>query len=266
MRTNPNILIVGHLCHDVTPYGFKPGGAAAYAAVVAHQLQAKVFLLTSFGSDYEFENQFSFADELVVSAEATTCFENIYGESGRTQIIRNRASQLLPSYLPTYWPMPDIVILGPIADEVDWKFVDCFQNTLLTVCPQGWFRQWDALGRVFPKVPDLDYWPEKAEIISLSDEDVCGKQQLEEQLRKRAKRLIITQGAHGADLVMGGSTKHFPAVKAELVDSTGAGDVFATAFSIRFWQCRNEMDAMKFAMKCAGKSIAFEHLSQLNIA
>ncbi|MAT54858.1 MAG: hypothetical protein CMN32_10300 [Saprospirales bacterium] len=265
MPDKPNMLLIGHLCHDVIPGGYKAGGAAAYGAMVAHQLGCRVHILTSHGPDFRFSGLFSFAKVQVVPAPATTCFENIYTEEGRVQFLRSRAAALKAEALPRHWPMPDIVVIGPIADEVDFKFVDCFQETLLCVCPQGWFRQWDEQGRVSPKSISLKNWPEKAEVLSVSDEDLAGKEAVESELRQRAKRLLITHGADGAELIMNGNTRHFAAKPARLVESTGAGDVFATAFAIRLWQCGDEAEAMDFALTIAAKSVEFASLEELKV-
>ena len=265
MSDKPNILLIGHLCHDVVPGGFKVGGAVAYGAVVARQMGCKVHILTSYGPDFQFAAMFSFAGIEVVPSSATTCFQNIYTGNRRLQFLRGRAADLKPRHLPATWPAPDVVVLAPIADEVAFSFTDCFENALLAVCPQGWYRQWDASGRVFPKEVSLESWPEKADVISLSDEDLAGKEQVEAALRLQTKRLVITQGEHGAKLIMKGRSEHFPAKDARLVDSTGAGDVFATAFVIRLWQCGDEKKAMDFALSAAAKSVECADLKDLRI-
>ncbi len=265
MPDKPDILLIGHLCHDVIPAGFKAGGAVAYGAVVARQLGCKVRVLTSHGPDFSFSELFSFAELKVVPASETTCFENIYTDQGRIQFLRSRAAELKPSALPRHWPEPDIALLAPIANEVDFSFVDRFQGSQLCICPQGWFRKWDEEGRVSAKEPGPGNWPEKAEVISMSDEDLAGKPALETALRQRAKRLIITHGGNGAELITNGSAEHFPAKPARPVDSTGAGDVFATAFAIRLWQCGDERKAMDFALTIAARSVEFSDLGNLKV-
>lgn len=265
MPVKPKILLIGHLCHDVIPEGIKAGGAVAYAAVVAAQLDCEVHILTSFGPDYRFSHLFSFAEMEVVRATATTCFENIDTRHGRVQRLHSRAADLNPEALPKSWPAPDIVLLGPIANEVSISFLDCFQNSLVCACPQGWFRQWDATGRVFPKEISLNHWPEKADVISLSEEDLAGNDRMLSQLRQRAKRLLITHGKAGADLIIAGRSIRFPAKAAKVVDSTGAGDVFAASFVIRLWQCGNEHEAMEFALLAAAKSVEFADIRDMRI-
>ena len=50
---------------------------------------------------------------------------------------------------------------------------------------------------------------------------------------ERAAHLIVTRGSAGADVYTGGQPPlHVDACRAEPVDTTGAGDVFAAAFAL----------------------------------
>ncbi len=265
VRTPLRVLLVGHLCHDVVPGGFSPGGTVAFAATVAHQLGCLVHIITSFGPDYAYASLFDYAEMHVVPAKSTTCFENIYTPSGRVQFLKARAAEIMPSHWPEEWPEPDVVLLGPIADEVSRDWLDCFPMAFKCVCPQGWFRQWDDAGRVRPKRIPMDGWPSKADVVVISDEDLAGDRVSQTALRKQARRLIITHGERGATLVTGGKEAHFPAVEARLVNATGAGDVFATSFAIRFRQCGDERQAMAFAMRVAAKSVEYADLREFQI-
>ncbi|MBK8567173.1 MAG: hypothetical protein IPN76_28575 [Saprospiraceae bacterium] len=57
----PSSFIIGHICHDVIPNGFTPGGAAAYAGLLTHRLGYPTHILTSFGPDFQFASQFEAA-------------------------------------------------------------------------------------------------------------------------------------------------------------------------------------------------------------
>ena len=133
--------------------------------------------------------------------------------------------------------------LGPIADEVDPAIARLFPRALRAATPQGWLRRWDeeaiAAGEAASGTcstvtsptasPDLD-------VIVLSEEDVAGDPGAVDAYRARTRILVLTHGAQGATIYAGKGTLHVPAFPAREVDPTGAGDVFAAAFLIRYQQ------------------------------
>jgi len=260
----PHSLIIGHVCHDVIPGGYAPGGAAYYAGLLAHRLGYQTAILTSFGEDFQFASQFGGIDLHVVPSPETTVFENIYQPDGqRIQYLHGRAALLTPSDLPKHWHAPKTALLGPICDEVSFEFLDFFksQNTITCACPQGWMRQWDAehpkgASRVSPK-PIADWQLlAKADIISMSEADVAGDWVLIEHIASFANILLVTQGAKGVVVFeKGHSRRHFSALQVVEVDPTGAGDIFAASFLLSYAEHWNTENAAYFANKIAGASV-----------
>jgi ribokinase len=69
------------------------------------------------------------------------------------------------------------------------------------------------------------------------------------------KMTIITQGANGARLYDGERFIHFTAPIVPVVDSTGAGDVFAAVFLVRYLECSEVITAGRFAVAAAALSM-----------
>lgn len=250
-------LIIGHICHDVIPLGFEPGGAAAYAGLLSHRLGYDTAVLTAFGDDFQFASQFEGIDLHVAKSAQTTVFENIYHNGQRTQYLHSRANPLTPADLPKSFQTPRTVLFGPICDEVSFEFLDYFtsQNTITCACPQGWMRQWDERNLVSPKA--IADWQilAKADIISMSEADVASNWDLINHIAFFTNILLVTQGATGAVVFEKGERRHFPALPVKEVDPTGAGDVFAAAFLLNYAEGRNIESAVKFAHLAAGRSI-----------
>ena len=64
--------------------------------------------------------------------------------------MRGRATPLALAPYPTAWRDAPIVLLGPVAQEIDASIVTAFPHSLVGATPQGWLRQWDVDGAVSP--------------------------------------------------------------------------------------------------------------------
>ncbi|MBN1401710.1 MAG: ribokinase [Anaerolineae bacterium] len=245
-------LVVGHACQDVTPDGsLVAGGTAIYSSLAASRLGMKTAILTSAAPDYCFlPDAASMAVRSLPSASSTT-FENVYTGAGRRQYVRAHAAPIKADDLPPHWRKVRIAHLGPVAQEVDPDLVGVFQGALVGVTPQGWLRQWDASGLVSPcEWRDAERVLTRVDVAILSPEDVGGDHGLIRRYARWARLLVITLGSEGAQVYHRGEVRRFPAFAAEAVDLTGAGDVFATAYLIRYAESRDPFAAAHFA-NCA---------------
>ena len=69
--------------------------------------------------------------------------------------------------------------------------------------------------------------------VFLSDAETRGWSREEfDAVVARSARLVVTHGREGASIHRDGTVLRIPPFAAEVVDTTGAGDVFATAFVI----------------------------------
>ena len=71
--------------------------------------------------------------------------------------------------------------------------------------------------------------------------------------------VIITLGKDGALLINKNIKKYFPAIKTNVVDTTGAGDVFCAAIACKI-KTNSLEDAIKFAIKASSKHIEKKHV------
>jgi len=141
-------------------------------------------------------------------------------------------------------------LFSTIANEVDFEMINAFPNALKGAIIQGWLRQWDENGRIFPK--EIDWSNLKGlDIAFLSDADIQGFENVLPQILKIVPMVVITKGKYGADIYHNNSKTHFPSYPIEEVDPTGAGDVFAAAFLLHFQKTKDIVQAAAFAHSAA---------------
>jgi len=248
-------LVIGHITQDVVPDGFVPGGTASYSSLTAHAFGLSVGILTSYAQDVILPD---LRDIQVVStiSENSTVFENKYTKEGRHQRILSRAEILHPNQIPQTWASPKIVHLGPIADEVDPSFLKAFPNSFVGVTPQGWYRSWDADGKIsFNNYIEAKHYLQNADAVVLSIEDLQFDEGIIADLVYGIRVLVITEGSCGARVYWNGDVRNFRAPEKSEVDATGAGDIFATSFFIRLAQTKDPWTSARFATYIAANSV-----------
>lgn len=258
-----DFLSIGHICYDLTPDGKVTGGAAAYTATIADALGCRAAAVTSAAPQDDWQAIFPRLLIHQKPAKSTTVFENIYTPQGRVQTIHAVADRITAEDVPNDWRRASIVYLGPIADEVDPALGHLFSNSIIGLGPQGWMRRWRRDGRVY-HVP----WGDATAVIPLtavtflSLEDLSSPEDLP-FYRELAKVLVITDGPRGCTVYFHGETRDFPAPAMAVVDTTGAGDIFAAAYLIRFYQTDgNVWEAARFANQIAGHSVTVRGLPE----
>ncbi len=256
-------LAIGHICQDLIPNGWMFGGAATYSARAAHALGCEVQVLTSAAPDLDLSPALGEIEALRIPSEHTTTFENTYTPAGRHQRIHAVAERLTPDRFSA--PLTaDIVHLAPIAQEVDLAWFDYLPNALIGVTPQGWMRQWDAQGCVTPIA-----WAQAAEVLPRADvvitsvEDVGHDYQILQAWAQLAQLLVVTHGATGCTVMTRHHTIDVPTVQVDVVDATGAGDIFAACFLVRFKQTGDPLAAARFANCLASRSVTRRGLDSM---
>jgi sugar/nucleoside kinase (ribokinase family) len=82
-----------------------------------------------------------------------------------------------------------------------------------------------------------------------------------ETMMSSVRLLAVTTGMEGARVYWNGDVRKFAPPRVYQGDSTGAGDIFATAFFIRYAQTRDPWEAARFANHLASLSVTRPGLS-----
>ena len=245
------VLIVGAVTWDIVEGERRPGGAVTYAARAAAALGVRAYVLTAAGLDAGLDAFAGHVLAVVPGAQTMTLEHRFEGGrragTRRQRLIARPERALRPSDLPTHWPAPRTVILGPLLpDDIDVAaFLDIFAERLpeaetallaqglqRAVAPDGTIDELDA-----PSEALLDAARPRV-TICLSAEDTARWEPASwNALVRHSRRVVRTLGAAGAEIrtrlgdgTGSGERVHLvPALPAAVIDTTGAGDVFATA-------------------------------------
>ena len=271
----PDFLAIGHVSRDLLPDGsWRLGGAVTFAALTAARLGLRPAIITSAPPDV-----LAALDALlrdiplsVVPTEDATTFENIYSAAGRQQYLRGRAAPLTLDAIPPTWRNAPIVLLAPIAQEVDASLVTAFPHALVAAAPQGWLRQWDDAGTVTPaSLANAEILLPHVQALILSRDDAPtplsadGKPARDPapfdgvffEWARTVPQVAVTAGKDGVLLI--GKDVPGPIMlagyPANEVDPTGAGDVFAAAFLCELHATGDALRAADFANRVAACSV-----------
>ena len=231
----PDFIAVGHVTLDRVGDATRPGGAALYAAVTAHRLGLSVGLLTSHGDDFPLDLIPSPIEVVSVPAEATSVFEHRAVPGGREMRVITTARPLSANDVPEDWRDAGLALLAPVIDEVDPAVTDAFSDATIAAAAQGWLRRLAPAGEVVARP-----WTPPAELLGrlqalvVSTDDVRGQESRLTEWLQRLPFAVVTAGAHGALLYVNGERYDVRPRPAREVDATGAGDVFAATFVIRY--------------------------------
>ena len=252
----PDYLVIGHVAKDLINDGYRLGGTAAYSALTARNLGRQAAIITCAGPDVDLTGTFNDMDLLCLPSPDTTTFRNVYTAGCRQQYVEAVADTIPKDRIPSLWREAPIVHLGPIANEFDEDMIRLFPSSLLGLTPQGWLRRWDKHGQVSPRS-----WTRASEFLQhvdaliVSEEDLAGEAGALRTQLELASVAVVTEGAGGATLRYQGKVSHSPPRETQMVDPTGAGDIFAAAFLVRLSETGDPQTAATFANVAASLSV-----------
>lgn len=259
MKDNPiHYVVVGHFIKDIVPEGYRLGGTVFYSGTQAARLDVKTTIISSAGPDIDISTVESSIEKHVSVAKESTSFENIYDEHGnRHQFSKGRALPLTKENAPTLQVAPTLLHLGPLMGEVSLDYDEAYPDAKLCITPQGWMRRLDKDGRVHPKpLGQAEKLISRAWATVFSEEDVGYSKRKERRLASLCPIAVCTRNVSAATLYWQGKEYQLPTYPTQLVDPTGAGDIFAVAFFIRLYETDDPETAVRFAHAAAALSIS----------
>lgn len=133
-------------------------------------------------------------------------------------------------------PMPSIQYLIDLADAHDIKVT--YDPAPFIEIDKGYLEKVDYL------------LPNETEA-----QEMFGDQDVDALLGKYPAQLLITMGGEGIRYHDGEAAVHVPAIKGEVVDTTGAGDTFSGAFTVALSKGNSLADAIQFASIAGSLSV-----------
>lgn len=231
MTSEIDVLLIGHMTADLVPGGRMLGGTVSYAAPTYAAFGHQVGILTSAAYDESLlKYLLPFGKLMVIPAENSLTYENIYTDEGRSQYVRATAQPLQFGDVPNGWTKTPYVHLGPLAAEVDpAEMAQHFPDAIVMLTLQGLMRQWGDDGKVqFRRWFDQEAF-ELVDIVVYSEEDIIQYPQLTNEVRQIVSHLVVTNGRKGGTYYHNGETIPYSSIEVQHRDLTGAGDVFASS-------------------------------------
>ena len=255
----PEFVAIGHVTLDRFGDVVRPGGAALYAAVTATRLGLSAGVLTSHADDFPLELVPPRIELISVPSGATTVFEHDHSGGERRLRVHGTAAPLDVDDLPEDWRDPELVLLAPVVNEVDAAFADAFEGATLAAEAQGWLRAVARDGAVQTRT-----WPSPKGVLSrlqalfLSGADVRGQEAAMTEWVQRVPVAAVTAGARGALLYVNGDRYEVRPRRAREIDATGAGDVFAATWLVRYRMLGDPWEAAEAATCAASLAVEAE--------
>ena len=257
-RTNRTYLVVGHVTKDLLPENkFTIGGTVTYSSTVAKHMGWRPVVVTAAAPDFEPPPYLADIEWFVLPSPETSTFRNEYDSQGhRRQTLTPIARPIRAGDIPEKYQHADLVHLAPLTQELEPSITSVFNNSLLGATPQGWMRYWDTHGLV-----SLGEWRDASEVLPrlqaavVSIDDIEGDWARAEKWASQVPILVVTQDKNGCTVLHQGQAVSIPPRPAETRDPTGAGDLFAAAFFIRFHETGDWRHSAYFANVTASMAI-----------
>jgi sugar/nucleoside kinase (ribokinase family) len=252
----PDYLVVGHLTQDLLPDGgAAPGGTVYYGALTAARLGYRAGVLTAAAAWSALPPG---VDVAVAPSGATSTFAHSYVGGRRQQLVHAVAAPITPAHLPDHWRAAPVVHLGPVLDEVSEELAFAFPGALVGATPQGWMRRLDgplpAPMRPVPWRPSGELL-RRLDLLVLSVEDLDGDEATAAAYARHCPCVALTHGGAGVTLFVDGEPHHIPAAPARVVDTNGAGDVFAAAMLLQLFETGDPLAAARFGAAAAALAV-----------
>lgn len=253
--TAPEFVVVGHVVQDLAPDGWTLGGTASFASLQAKRLGLSVGVVTRASAELNLSRWLPGVEVAGRPSSVTTAFENRYEGGRRRQRVPRRAEGIATEDVPEAWRLTPIVLFGPVAGEVPVSLGTAFAASLSGAAAQGWLRRVDRNGMVRRRAWQGEAFWSGCDAVFVSDEDLGRRRDQAERWAEVVPIVVFTEYVRGACVHEGGGWRRIEAFPADEVDPTGAGDVFAAAFLVRYRETKDTVAAARFAAAAAACSV-----------
>ena len=195
------------------------------------------------------------------NAGPVTLFENAYSAGIRKQKARP-GGDIQAADVPQAAFDAMGLLVGPVLNEVDPDILRTHRSGCLMLDAQGFLRQLSTAGDVILRMrPEAETALRHCDILKVNAREaavitasVDGETAGRVLHRMGPKMVIITRGADGALFYDGVRFTQITAPKVDVIDPTGAGDVFSAAFLVRYIVSGDLIAAGRFAVTAAALS------------
>ncbi|MEM2175004.1 MAG: carbohydrate kinase family protein [Candidatus Micrarchaeia archaeon] len=278
-----DFISIGHIINETIKFpeytiGPVLGSPAAYSALTASKLGAKVAILTKIGTDFPkellkpfYEMKIDTAGIKIEGNESTT---NIltYNKAGKKEFLYlKKASPILSSDIPKDYLKARLALICPMDGEVSLEVVKIFKESgaLIAIDIDGYGGRGGKIGKYLIEksiknkkeaIKELIKIVKYSHIVKIGYEDSLHlfkiKRKKEEDILKflikeGAKIGIITLGKRGSIVATNEDIYRIPAIPANVIDTTGGGDAFIAGFLIEYLRTNDAFRSALFGSAVA---------------
>lgn len=262
------MVVVGAASRDLAPddpRGWRLGGAATYCSLAAVRLGLRVGCLLGVDDEasvaVELELLRTAGVELrLVRLDRGPVFENLNVDGHRRQRWLSKTDEISVQALPSAWLGTPAWLLVPVAGEVGegWAGIPA-SGARIAVGAQGMLRKFAGDGSVRRVDPGPSALLRAAGLVCASLDDLRPGMELGRlRLLATEAAIVLTAGAEGGVAQRGGELVRYRGVATnQVLDSTGAGDVFLAAL-MAAWLVTGEpatSQALRFAAAAASCAV-----------
>lgn len=245
------------------------GGPAFFCGKTFGNLNVEHSIVSPYGTD--FPKQVVPASKIIPSQPTvrnTLVFKNVFHSSGiRTQSISNYNNSFDQLVVDEVYNSrignADVVIIAPILPNIGIRAIkhlkSIFPSAWFVLLPQGFYRKVEADNSIsyFDWV-DSDDILGYFDIVIYSDEDDRQAEKKAIGWSRGGRLVVVTKGERGCSVFNRRRREDFHAFTADsIIDSTGAGDIFAASFVYNYQKTRSLEKAAVFANASASISLRF---------
>jgi len=278
-----NVLVAGFMTIDKIELPMRTissvGGPPSYAGLLCSRFGLEVTALTRIGTD--------FPDEQVVwlsrnglqlramdrsKTKKTTCFKLIMQGDERAMYLLERCEDLSLDQVPdTHF---NAALVSPLAHEIPQPVFDEIRkrSDFCFLDPQGYVRSFEPDGRQY-----ISPWNDERVMGSIDAlkmdlaecEAITGKtiprEALEKLSGKNIRKAVVTSGGEPALVLDGTRMMKVEVPKVKVVDSTGAGDIFAGALVTCFLRSRDFLWSCCFGIAASSLALTSIALGKVDL-
>jgi sugar/nucleoside kinase (ribokinase family) len=204
-----------------------------------------------------------------ISGSTSMKFENIYSKSGnRIQNILSVSDKITFEDIPEQYRNSSCIHLGPVFNEINEELIPQVRKSFdfISLEGQGFTRGKKANSKKIILHPWFEYekYLPQLDVLKVDDlelKSITDSKRLEDAIDKALATglglLVITRAHNGAIIYHKKKRFDIPAIPTEVVDATGAGDTFITAFLLEYLKTRDCYYSGLIAATAAAFKISF---------
>lgn len=268
-----NTVVLGNVCIDKnssekTTYKAAGGPAVFINSLLNKKKDASLTIVSSYGKDflpYKKELNLYPSEPNVLS---TLVYENIIKNGKRTQkchFYKDAFPPVIDKNAENIIKKADILFIAPLIPYFPPDYVkkivnQTSKNCLKILLPQGYFRDFDAKDNVvFRQFKEAEEILPLVDIVIVSNEDYPNiEKQSFSWSNKHGTTFIITKAQKGAIIINKNKkiiVSTTPVPDRQIVDSIGAGDIFAAAFGYNYFKTKDLLKSVNLANQAAREKL-----------